>query len=101
MPIITRLAVPFAVMTALVALAAPAAERSEVRAASGFNITSRRTGEELHTRLVGLLDDGAIEPVIGDIVAFDDLPAALERMEERSTIGRVVVDLAGVSSRTA
>ncbi len=64
------------------------------RAASGFNITSRRTGEELHTRLVGLLDEGAIAPVVGDIVAFAELPAALERMEQRDTIGRIVVDLA-------
>ncbi|CAB4767491.1 unannotated protein [freshwater metagenome] len=67
---------------------------SAVRAATGFNITPRRTADELHARLVGLLDDGAIAPVVGEVVAFSELPVALERMEQRATIGRVVVDLA-------
>lgn len=65
-----------------------------VRAATNFNVTSRATGEAVHTRLLALLDAGKIAPVIGDVVAFADLPAALDRMERRETIGRIVVDLA-------
>jgi NADPH:quinone reductase len=65
------------------------------RAASGFNIMARRVGEDLHDRLVQQLRAGEIAPVIGGVVPFDDLPAALDRMEERATIGRIVVDVAG------
>lgn len=64
------------------------------RSATGFNITSRRTGDEVHAHLVEQLRRGVIEPVVGDVVSFADLPAALDRMESRATIGRIVVDRA-------
>lgn len=70
------------------------------RAASGFNITSRREGEEVHRRLVELLEQGAIAPVIGGVVPFASLPEALDRMERRETIGRIVLDLSA-PARTA
>jgi NADPH:quinone reductase-like Zn-dependent oxidoreductase len=38
-----------------------------------------------------LLDAGAIRPVVGRTVAFEELPRALEDMEARSTTGRIVV----------
>lgn len=71
-----------------------------VRTATGFNITSRRVGEEVHRGLVELLDAGRIAPVIGGVVPFAELPAALDRMEARDTIGRVVIDFADLT-RTA
>jgi NADPH:quinone reductase len=64
------------------------------RRASGFNITPRSVGDRIQARLVGLLGAGRIHPVIGKTVAFADLPLALEEMEERRTIGRIVVDVA-------
>jgi NADPH:quinone reductase-like Zn-dependent oxidoreductase len=64
------------------------------RRVSGFNITPRSVGDRIQARLVGLLDAGRIHPVIGKTVAFADLPLALEEMEDRRTIGRIVVDVA-------
>jgi NADPH:quinone reductase-like Zn-dependent oxidoreductase len=34
---------------------------------------------------------GRVRPVIGQEVAFVDLPAALQSMADRQTVGRVVV----------
>ncbi|HEX5268403.1 MAG TPA: zinc-binding dehydrogenase, partial [Acidimicrobiales bacterium] len=61
------------------------------RRATGFNITPRATGEEVHARLTGLVAAGRVRPVVGATVGCEDLPAALEAMEERRTIGRTVV----------
>ncbi len=33
---------------------------------------------------------GDVRPVIGKVVGFDDLPAAMEAMAERETVGRVI-----------
>jgi NADPH:quinone reductase len=57
----------------------------------GFNFPSHADGERLHAELLALLDRGEIRPIVDREVAFDDLPAALEAMAERETIGRVVV----------
>jgi NADPH:quinone reductase-like Zn-dependent oxidoreductase len=38
-----------------------------------------------------LLEAGKIRPIVGRTVAFDELPQALDDMEARTTIGRVVV----------
>ena len=61
------------------------------RRASGFNITPRAVGDEVHARLIDLLGAGRIHPVVGATVGYRDLPAALEAMEERRTVGRTVV----------
>lgn len=60
---------------------------------SGFNITPRAVGEQVHAELLALLDAGAIHPVVGREVDFADLPVALDAMEDRATVGRVVVHL--------
>ena len=65
----------------------------QARAASGFNITPRSVGEEVHAELGALLDKGAIRPVIGGRVTFEELPKALDAMERRETTGRIVVEL--------
>jgi len=61
------------------------------RRATGFNITPRAVGDAVHARLLELLDSGSIHPIVGREVDFLDLPAALDAMEDRATIGRVVV----------
>jgi NADPH2:quinone reductase len=63
------------------------------RRASGFNITPRAVGDAVHRSLLELLDAGAIRPIVGREVAFAELPPALDAMEDRTTIGRVVVHL--------
>jgi NADPH2:quinone reductase len=60
---------------------------------AGWNFTHRQVGEALHERLVGLLEEKRIHPVIGQTRPFAELPQALEEMEARRTMGRVVLEL--------
>jgi NADPH2:quinone reductase len=48
---------------------------------------------EVHAKLLAMLERGEIRPVVDREVAFEELPAALEAMAARETIGRVVVRL--------
>ncbi len=59
----------------------------------GFNFPSHRDGEKLHAELLALFAAGKVRAVVGQEVAFAELPAALQAMEERRTIGRTVVRL--------
>ncbi|HET6811046.1 MAG TPA: NADPH:quinone oxidoreductase family protein [Acidimicrobiales bacterium] len=61
------------------------------RRATGFNITPRAVGEEVHAHLTDLLTSGRIRPVVGATVGWEELPGALQAMEERRTVGRTVV----------
>jgi len=56
-----------------------------------FNPPTTDVGERIHARLLALLERGAIRPVVGRRAAFADLARALEEMESRSTMGRIVV----------
>lgn len=58
---------------------------------SGFNPTPPAVARQIHDQLLALLDQGQIHPVVGQTVPFEQLPAALDDMENRSTVGRVVV----------
>jgi NADPH2:quinone reductase len=62
-----------------------------IKRATGWNLIPRSVGDEVHRTLVELLEAGRIAPVIGRTVPFAELPAALEAMERRETIGRSVV----------
>jgi NADPH2:quinone reductase len=47
---------------------------------------------EIHDALIDLADAGKIKPLIGDDVPFDgDVPAALEALASRQTVGKLVV----------
>jgi NADPH2:quinone reductase len=59
----------------------------------GVHLQPRSVGEGVQRSLADLLARGQIEPVVGSIVAFEELPHALEQMEQRRTIGRTVVRL--------
>ncbi len=60
----------------------------------GYNPMPRSVGEQVNAALEELLRAGTIHPIVGKVVPFEDLPLALEDMENRSTIGRVVVRIA-------
>ncbi len=60
---------------------------------SGFNFPAHRDGEQLHAELLALLAAGKVRPIVGREVPFLDLPAALDAMEQRQTIGRTVITL--------
>ena len=57
-----------------------------------FNPPVTDDGRRIQQHLVELLDAGAIHPVVGRRVPFDGLAAALDDMEDRATVGRVVVE---------
>jgi NADPH2:quinone reductase len=43
-----------------------------------------------HDELLRLVADGAVAPVVGERVGFDDLPAGVQRLADGETVGRVV-----------
>jgi NADPH2:quinone reductase len=59
--------------------------------AVGYNFPSHADGERVHARILELVQQGRVRPVIGREVSFGDLPAALQSMADRQTVGRVVV----------
>ena len=60
-----------------------------VKDAMGWNFASGELGERIAGEIVDLVLAGAVKPVIGKVVGFDELPAAMEAMANRETIGRV------------
>jgi NADPH:quinone reductase len=66
---------------------------------SGFNFPAHRDGEALHAELLELFASGALRAIVGQDVSFAELPAALDAMEQRRTIGRSVVRLPSSTSR--
>jgi NADPH2:quinone reductase len=62
-----------------------------LRAGTGFNPVPRSVGDQVHASLVELLRAGRIRTLVGRTVPFESLPQALDDMEDRATIGRVVV----------
>jgi len=56
-----------------------------------FNITPRSVGEQVHSQLLELLVEGSIRTVIGRVASYTELPAALDEMERRETVGRTVI----------
>jgi NADPH:quinone reductase len=56
-----------------------------------FNPPSTQIGRQVQRHLLELLAAGTIRPIVGSVVPFERLPNALEDMESRRTVGRVVV----------
>lgn len=72
--------------------APPALERLLPVPVPRFNAPPPGTGARVQTHLLELLAAGKIRPLVGQTMPFDQLPQALEDMESRSTIGRVVIE---------
>jgi NADPH2:quinone reductase len=62
-----------------------------VKRATGWNLFPRSTGLQVHAHLVELLAARRIRPVVGRSASYAELPAELERMEERRTLGRTIL----------
>lgn len=60
------------------------------RRALGFNWPSRAEGQAAHVTILEMMRTGAITPFVGRDLAFDEIPEALESMERRETVGRLV-----------
>jgi NADPH2:quinone reductase len=63
------------------------------KAMTGFNFPAHSDGEQLHAELLALFGAGALRAVVGQELPFSDLPAGLDAMEQRRTVGRTVVRL--------
>jgi NADPH2:quinone reductase len=59
--------------------------------APGIHLLPRAIGERVQRSLEALLAEGRIRPMIGEVVGFEELPAALDRMDQRLTTGRTIV----------
>ena len=57
----------------------------------GMNFLSTAQGVEIWSRLLQLARSGTIRPVIGKQIDFSEVPAALQALERRETMGRTVV----------
>ena len=62
-----------------------------LKQALGWNVAPRQLGERITREVVELVRTKAVRPVVGRTVSFEDLPAAVEAMAARATIGRTVV----------
>jgi len=58
---------------------------------TGLNFPSHEDGVVLHGKVLALLEEKKIRPIVGQKAAFSELPAAFDAVEERQTIGRTVV----------
>ena len=61
-----------------------------VKQAVGYNFAPRELGEEITASVVDLVRTGTVRPVIGSVVGFEDLPAAIDAMARRRTTGRTI-----------
>jgi NADPH2:quinone reductase len=61
-----------------------------VKQAMGFNFLSRELGERITQEVVDRVRAGRVRPVIGSVVGFDEIPAAIDAMGKRRTTGRTI-----------
>jgi NADPH:quinone reductase-like Zn-dependent oxidoreductase len=64
---------------------------SAVKQAVGFNFATSELGQQITDSIVELVRKKAIRPVIGQVLPFEQAPAAITAMANRETIGRVII----------
>jgi NADPH2:quinone reductase len=57
----------------------------------GWNFPPGVLGETIMRQINDLVLAGRIKPVVGKVVGFEDIPAAMESMATRQTVGRTIV----------
>jgi len=75
--------------TVMLAYAAPEMA-GFLKSAMGWNFASPELGAQIMREIVERVEAGRVKPVIGQVIGFDELPAAIESMGNRGTMGRVV-----------
>jgi NADPH2:quinone reductase len=61
-----------------------------VRRTMGFNWPGRSEGQRAHATILELIRTGRIHPTVTRELGFAEVPSALEEMEQRRTMGRLV-----------
>jgi NADPH2:quinone reductase len=64
-----------------------------LKQAMGWNLCPEALGQKAMAKILALVRAGKVRPVIGEVVGFGELPAAMTRMRDRRTTGRVIVTL--------
>jgi NADPH2:quinone reductase len=59
----------------------------------GWNFASDELGARIMREVNELVLAQKIKPVVGKVVGFDEIPAAIEAMANRQTVGRTIVTL--------
>ena len=62
-----------------------------VKTAMGWNFASGELGGQIMREIIDLYSSGAIRAVVGETVGFDAIPAAIDAMARRATVGRTIV----------
>jgi NADPH2:quinone reductase len=62
-----------------------------VKTGMGWNFVPAELGARVMGEIVGLVEQGAVRPVVGEVVPFDRAPEALEALANRETVGRTVI----------
>jgi NADPH2:quinone reductase len=61
----------------------------------GYRQRNLEPFERCYNEVYGMLEDGRINPIVDSVIGFAELPAALKRLADRATTGRVVFVPAG------
>jgi NADPH2:quinone reductase len=59
----------------------------------GWNFASDELGEKITREIVDLVLAKKVRPVVGRVIDFEEIPAAIEAMANRETVGRTIVKL--------
>ena len=59
----------------------------------GWSFASDQLGAQIMREIVALVLAKKVTPVIGRVVEFEDIPAAIEAMANRETVGRTIAML--------
>lgn len=62
-----------------------------MKQAMGWNLCPDSIGQQAMAEILALVRARKVRAVIGEVVGFDQLPAAMTRMRDRKTTGRVIV----------
>lgn len=90
-PTLTPRAIMFGSISLIGVMLAYTADPRMENPLPGIHIQPRDVGDRAQAALEELLTQGRIKPSIGKVVDFEELPAALDEMDRRLTMGRTVV----------
>jgi NADPH2:quinone reductase len=62
-----------------------------MKTALGWNVSPTALGARIMAEIVDLVRAGAVKPVIGSMVGFEELPGLIDDMANRRTTGRAIV----------
>ena len=59
----------------------------------GWNFSPNELGQRVNQEIINLVLEQRVKPVIGKVVDFEEIPAAIVAMANRETVGRTIVKL--------